>query len=442
MRRLLVFLALGAAQMGKAQAVDLKVPGLGAQGGPPVKLTLQTQADRREDAKPAFSLGKLGADPMVGGTAAPAPGSRAALASEEERACWRWAKGVEKAVLEGETSFLSRALDWQALRRKIIVRNIPEAALKTFMDGARISSDRMGATICAEVKAGAQYKLISVRRQEGRWKALFRVLSKKGSFNYHLFVLGYNERKEVVANDLLVAITGEYFSESMTRVLTFLAAQMRPNAKDSARAMAAFARYGELARQGKKQEAIKVLDELPVKYQQEKWILLARMGDHAGTDEARYAKLVTEAQRRYPNDPFLDLISLDYWIERKNYDRALEAVVRLRAVVGEDAYRDAFEAKLHALKGDLPAASLQVNKAISKEPELLPAYWVKLDVDLGLMDFPSVAGILTILETRFGVNVENIKKLDEFALFLQSEPFQAWEKARTKAPAKETPAGS
>jgi hypothetical protein len=332
-------------------------------------------------------------------------------------------------------------MDWQALRRRIFVRNIPEAAMRTFMDGLRISSDRMGATICAEVKAGAQYKLISVRRQEGRWRALFRVLSKSGSFNYHLFVLGYNERKQVIAQDLLVALTGEYFSESMTRVLNFIGAEVRPKAKDSAGVLKAFARYGDLARQGKKQEAIRVLDELPAKYQREKWILLARLGDHSAPDEARYSKLVSEAQRLYPNDPFLDLISLDFWISRKNYDRALQAVVRLGSVVGEDAYRDAFEAKLHALKGDLPAASLQVNKALYKEPDLLSAYWVKLEIDLGLMDFQAVAGTLTILEKRFGVNVENIKKLDAFALFLQSEPCQAWEKGRTPPPAKEAPAG-
>jgi tetratricopeptide (TPR) repeat protein len=351
----------------------------------------------------------------------------------EEEACRAWALKLQKAVSGGDKLFLYNALDWQALGKKVQVKNLPPILLSKLMEGVQGGAKLTGESICADVGAGGQYKLIALRRQGGQWKALFRVLNKGGAFNYHDFFLARGRDGRIGAVDLYIGFSGEAFSDTLARIVKFALNLVQKPSKEMTALAEIFSRYSALVGAGKRQEAVALLDGVPRVFQHEKWILMGRLSQRAEVSEERYTRLIEEAQKYFPDDPAFDLVSLGYWGERKNYDRALQAIIRLKSFAEEDAFRDAYEAKLHSLKGDLPAASLLIQKAIAKEPDLKMAHWIKLEIDLGMWDFPAVADTLLILEKRFGERIPALEQLDNFSLFVKSEQYALWQAARKSA---------
>jgi tetratricopeptide (TPR) repeat protein len=341
-----------------------------------------------------------------------------------------WALQMQNAVAKGDRTCLLNGVDWLALGLKVAPRKESSPLVTPMLEGMREGARKLGELLCAEVTKGGQYKLISVRLQGGQWKALFRLVAKNGAFNYHDFFLVRGKDGKIMASDLYIAMSGEAYSETLARITRFLLLErQRPSKEVRARAEC-FTRHSRLTQIGKHEEAMRVLDEVPKRYQHEKWVLIARITKHEGQNDAAYGRLVEEAQKYYPGDPCFDLLSLTYWLNQKNFDRALASIRRLGAFVEGDPFRDMLEAKLLCSKGDLPAASAMIQKAIAKEPDSKGAYWTKIEIDLGLLDFSAVANALLLLEKKLGERLPILETIEPFSLFVKSEQYGLWQKAR------------
>jgi len=169
--------------------------------------------------------------------------------SPEEQACLTWALQVQRAVANGDAFFLSKCMDWDRFAHLVPRpeggRFAPEWFWANVAKGGRTACENMGDAICKEIAKGGQYKLIAVHRDGQGWKVLFRLLAQTGGFNYHDFRLAITRDGRAIGADIFVALSGESFSETVGRIMTFTLAQVTKNPNKLNDIDQAFARYRE-----------------------------------------------------------------------------------------------------------------------------------------------------------------------------------------------------
>jgi hypothetical protein len=97
-----------------------------------------------------------------------------------------------------------------------------------------------------------------------------------------------------------------------------------------------------------------------------------------------------------------------------------------------DPYLNVLRAGIHYQAGDLAAAEVAARKALAEEPTLEDAYWQVATVSLDTKSYETTVEMLDLLQQRFGVELEDLTKVPEYADFVKSPEYRKW--AQTRKP--------
>ena len=99
------------------------------------------------------------------------------------------------------------------------------------------------------------------------------------------------------------------------------------------------------------------------------------------------------------------MVSIDGFFLRKQYDKAIEAIHRLKKRVGQDPYLDHLHANMLIEQKQYADAKQIIAKVIAAEPDLQDAYWSSVTIYLGEKNFAKVAEQLQNLKAKFDAKI-------------------------------------
>src|SRR5262249_28440975 len=136
-------------------------------------------------------------------------------------------------------------------------------------------------------------------------------------------------------------------------------------------------------------------------------------------------------------DPAVDIVSIDYYVLKKQFKEALDCVERLDKAVGGDPYLFVLRANLLLESGQFTDAIAAVDKALKQEPKLEEAYWSRITIALKEKKHGDTSVWLkkAVEELNLTLNEEEMRNTPEYQPFLQSpeyREFRRWYEKRKK----------
>jgi len=362
--------------------------------------------------------------------------------SEEEAK--QFALKLEKAVAAGNLAGANALVDWDTLLDFATDTTEGSSQFRDgFIKGAKqkiqTPASFMGQVSSLPAQGGA-YKFIRCRDQDGQLHVLFRLLTAEGAVNYHdLVVLKYPDG--VRAADIYTAGCGELLSQSMRHLYLSVLAADKPSFLskenshdvDLAKHMNKLQEMGDaVLREHNPSRAIAIYDALPNTIKGEKVFLLLRMkAVQSSEDDAEYRKVLVDFQKYHPDDPCLDLISIDHYFLTKQFKKELAAIDHIDSVVGGDPYLNILRANTYFAQGKIDQALRFARKASEAEKDMKFAYETELGIAVSAKKFSDIARLLSILERDFHDRVDTWLKNPSYAAFKASKEYAVWKKSRT-----------
>jgi predicted Zn-dependent protease len=244
----------------------------------------------------------------------------------------------------------------------------------------------------------------------------------------------------VKAVDIYVVAAGEQMSQTLRRLYLMSAAQMNPSLLqrlsgrdgDFVKNMERFQELITQFQAGNGEAALTAYRQLPQSMREEKSSMLIAAQAAALVDDNEYVSMLEEFRRVHSNDPCSDIISIDYYFMRKEFDPALECINRLDTAVGGDPYLNIHRAQIMVERGELDEARKLCETAIETSPDEVDLHWVVVTVTLHQKKFADTVTWLNRLESEFNLEMSNLQNVPEYSEFVQSPEYSAWMEERNR----------
>lgn len=372
---------------------------------------------------------------------AKAPAAVAAPGALSEAECRDYAEAVIKAVEAGDQAAFNGLVHWDALFETMLAGlDISEPFRSGVLTGLRSSllNEQRGfaGQLVQTSKRGGSIHFLRTRQNHGRQVVLFRFLfaDSASGVNYYEFVPRRSPDGRVRATDIYVYLSGEFLSETLRRTLLPILADRSRSIFDRLIAgerdyVQDFPRIGEasqLVAQGKPAEALAIYKTMRPATRNQKIVLLGRLAAAQAVDEKEYAAVIEDFRRLFPDDPCLDIISIDGYLLRKDYSGAMKALDRLDRSLGGDPYLDLLRANISEERGDRGEARRFARLAVEREPSLLAAHWTLVTMSLHAKDYQETLERLKEIDRRFTMKFKDMTKLPIYAGFVKSPQHAEW----------------
>lgn len=390
----------------------------------------------------AASSGKAAPDDVAAKKPAPPGGAAAATVPLSEAECRDYARSVAEAFASGDPAALNKLIDWDTILEPMVAGlEISDSFRASVLKGMRKQLDDPEAGLSGQlikiVKNNGKFAFVHMRQSRGRPVALFRMISPgaQSGLNYYEFTPRRYPGGEVRASDIYVYSSGEFVSEICRRTMLPIIADKSRSTRDKLNAgerdyvhdFMDVGRAVTLTGQGKPADALAIYKKLRPGTRKQKVVLLNHLRAAQGFgDEKEYAAVIEEFRKNYPDDPGLDLISIDGYIIRRDFDAAIKALDRVDQAVGGDPYLNLIRAGICESRGDREAARRFVRRAVEHDPTLLQGHWALVGYSLTAEDYKETLERLKEIDRGFTMVFSDLTKVPLYAGFVKSPEYREW----------------
>ena len=358
--------------------------------------------------------------------------------------CRLFAESLEKAMLAGNVDAFVAAVDWDSmLDRATASTEASEKDRHAFIASAKESLIAPGSNLrhLVQQAANGNFRFLCVQTAGKEKQVVFRVLAPDGRWNYYRLVLGHTTDSRVRAVDWYFIGNGMVLSQYCRRMFLPVVAATSQSAlarltqseKDFIRNADKFKQISIELRNGRNEQVLKIYATLPPSLQKEKFFLLARTQAAAVVGEKEHLDALEAFQAYCPGDPCLDVLLIDHYRLKKQFDRALASIDTLDKAVGGDPYLNVLRARMHIEKNDFAKARECAQKAVAAEDTLQLAYWSLITACLGSKDFAETNRLLTAVQEKCGAKIDDLTTIPVYAEYVKSPEYKEWlEKQRRK----------
>jgi hypothetical protein len=394
---------------------------------------------------PGFGICLLAAQESDVPQAAASPPTTPAKPITEQEAN-EFAEQFDASIEERDIDRGNKLIDWEAILHK--ATETPKSPKLTIirqnfckgLTGRLPAKTGMIGRIQGEIENGGTYKCIQVSVAAEPF-VLFRLqLPDDKGLNYHRYELKRNASGAVVASDIYIFLTAERLSETLRRVWTpFAHSQLRSGLENLllpqdpyVASLDALGKFGKLVSGQKPVEALELYHKLPAVVRQDKNALILRLTAAQAVSDEEYLDAVNDFRKYHPDDLATDFIMIDGYAMRMKFAEALACVQRTRKLLGGDSMLLIREAQFFLELKKVPEARKAVEDAILGEPDLSDSYFMGINVSLVDQNFDETVKYLTILESQFDQQFQDLQDSPEFADFVKSPQGQKWAETQKK----------
>lgn len=242
------------------------------------------------------------------------------------------AKKIEKSVGNDDDRVLDAAFDYNALVQKV---KLPKGFKRKDFIKEAPARMKMGRTIIASIGSKGSYKLLRHYEKDGVQHLLFRLYSE-GGLNYHDMQLT-RSKGECKIGDMYLYMTGSHISESLTQVYEQLAKEWdRSDYSSAPMWMDSLSAIRQHLMQQNYTRAQELLDQVPAHVRKGKMFQIARIEIADGLGPEEFDEAIREYETLFPNDESLNLLVINAYLIRRDFEKALQAIDKLDKLVGTD----------------------------------------------------------------------------------------------------------
>jgi len=355
-----------------------------------------------------------------------------------------FARDLEEAVEAGDARAFEKFFDAERMvDRTLKGLNLPASARDELLQGLRQGPDEAGSFAAQIMKAaanGGSYRLLRVHRVDGAPRALFRlILPDDGGFNYHDIVVEPAGKDQLRAVDVYALGSGELLTTTMRRLILENQAALDPKRRarlegyDAEFVKALPIRNEMLAAISKRDyaTAVKRFEKLPERVQREKSTWLPYLMSVAAVDPQKLKAGIERFRATYPDDPAVEMMSLNWHMLEKQYVEYQQAVDRIDRIVGGDPYLGILRANACIEQQDYAQARKHLTKTVNADPDLVDAWWSLVLVSLRERQFQETTRLLDRIAEEFGIDLGELPQNEEYSAFRKSAEYKAWRKLKT-----------
>ena len=386
----------------------------------------------------------LSARKNIAATTASDPSAPIAAVSQTgvtDAACEELGRQLEAAFMTKQVPAISTHFDWNAFAGLALTGlEVPVQEKAGFTRGFTASVESPNGllgSIASRMGTGSA-KFIRVRTTPEGKRILVRMLFEDGSSNYIEWVPVMNESGQLKIVDGYVYMSGELFSTTLRRVTIPMMAGKQPSLlqrlsgaeREAVKYMQHFQRMTAAFQSGQHQQVLTLYEQLPEALKKEKAILLQCLMAAQNIGDAEYLTAMEAFQKQFPGDVALDFIRLDYLTLKKDLQGVIDALQRLEAAMGGDAYLHSLMALQLFQLGRLTEARRAAEESMQIEPALAMSYQVLVPISLKEQRFDESLRLMKSFFEKTELEFTDMATDPDFAGFVQSPEYAEWQAYR------------
>ena len=340
------------------------------------------------------------------------------------------AAAFETGVGQGDISVFQTLFDTDALLARAVdgltVSSQFVAGVKKGMQERGVLAPIFTPMIQLISEGGGSYRLLRITEEGNVVKALYRV-RMDGGINYHEWLFQKNDDGVLAIVDLTVFTTGESISQTVRHnaLLPAAADQDSAEAKTMLQIFDASKRISLLALQQSFKEAAQLYQGLPAEAQNHKLVLLPYISVAQALGDDAYIAAMTQFIANYPNDPAQAILALDFYIIKKDFEKAQASIDRLDAAV-KDPFLNTLRSNVFNMMQEFDKAEAAAKAALDAGEKTSETYWALLSSLVYQKKFEEAIPVVELISSKFDEAVDPQVEDAAFQAFISSEPYQRW----------------
>ena len=289
--------------------------------------------------------------------------------TKEEAA--KFATEIEQGTLKRRPDIISSNILLQALTDRMKKANDVKGfgAIEKGM-ATGIKNSKLDESIYNTLGKAGTFEKVKLYEKDGFQRLIFRAYGDEG-FNYFDIELTKLKDKIGIA-DILIYSSGENISKSMADLMKKMMDD--PNEKNVTNATETFEIVKRLMEKGNYKQAKKEFDLLPASVKNTRIADVLNLQIASNLEEDIYLKETEKFEKKYANEPNVQLSLIDLYYLRKDYDRALYAIDQIDSLINKDTFLDYYRGLMWNVKGNSDKAIEYYKKVTESNPNFAGAY--------------------------------------------------------------------
>lgn len=285
---------------------------------------------------------------------------------------------------------------------------------------SEIKPDMLSSQIVEMIGMDGSFYLINHKIYDNYATATYRLHSPEG-YNYHILYVQTKDGKPVIYDDFIFT-TGERFSFSLKQIYRRMFSSMNNGRSVNGEAIL---KLEDALQQNDPQKALELIEALPDEFKDDKIVKVLAIQAAGQVNDEQYRR--TMEQYDLEGDS-LDLLLIDLYLLKGDYEKTLSSIDRLDAAVGGDEYLDILRANTYILMDDFEQATNTLQGHDSVLVEFEDFYWVKLAISIHTNHYDAATPILDDLTSRYGYGYADMHEylLMEYPEFAASDIYREW----------------
>lgn len=282
----------------------------------------------------------------------------------------KFAADLENAALKLKPDFLSGSIILPALmdrveRIKLIEnREAVEKGVRTTLNKHELDN-----SLFSVMGKKGTFEKVKLYEKDGMQRVIFRAFGD-GGINYLDMELTKLDNKTGVA-DMFSYLSGENVSTTMAELYSkFITLPASADRSFTQR----METVKSLMRKGNYAEAKKEFDYFPANIRSTKVCNIMNLQIITNLQDEKYKDEIERLERKYSDEPNVQLLMIDVHILHKNYDKALGAINQIDSVINRDPFLDYYRGLINYMKGDTLTAIGCYERVTASNPSFPDAY--------------------------------------------------------------------
>lgn len=350
------------------------------------------------------------------------------------------AEALQTAVTEQDQAALDDLFDKEEFVNLIIIDD-GSAKLARFNEGFKsklVERSILGTMILQKASTeGFSYELVRVYFDKKEPHIIFR-LSGASGINYHDFLLKKIKGDYSIV-DAYIYLSGEYISATFRRLYIIASKDYLPPSISAGlpdfqlEEIMQVANAKQLVDQGHYPEAAEMMSGLGEDIRKEKIFALMELLIKANLEEEDYLQAMVDYKNLFPEDPSIDLVSLDYLLIQEKFEEGLAAIDRLDERLGGDPYLDIYRGSFYYSLNNYPKATALFKRFTENFPDDTDGWDSLISVYIDDKKYTEALGIFDVLIEKYGLGKSDmavfIEEEPTYADFIKSEAYKNWLKS-------------
>lgn len=344
---------------------------------------------------------------------------------------------IDESLNEGDPDYLTKLFNENQFLNKFILHDDSNDDLSLFNNALKKNlKSALAKKMISEIEKGTYYNFINYYTDIfNNYYLIFRMYGDEG-LNYHEYHLLFDKNKNPYIGDMYVMLTGELFSETISRIYYPTTKTMIDSSKVDSNTLELINNYEKLAKvfkyidEDNKFMAWLVYSTIPEKLRDRKNFLIAelRMVD-IDKNEEKYIDILKKFNNLYPNDPSWYLLGIDMYFLDGDYESSLSMIDSLELETG-DSFLNFHRGNIYFQTSKYKKAQEFYSKLISDYPFFEDGVYSSLMSSMMIEDYDDCVTKIELLIKNFGYTKQELvlyfEDDNEFEMLEKSEPYLRW----------------